>query len=272
MSRAVAAMTAPRDDNGCYWDAIFGSLTDAGRATLWRTYSDTLNGALLAAWLPTDRVARVLKTDAFDEALGEGLYPLLASRAGTVVALDVSVVALERAQARHIGLKPTAGDARCLPFGSGVFDIIVSNSTLDHFRTVDEIAVSLSECHRVLRQGGQLLLTLDNLANPAVALRNALPFGLLNRLGIVPYSVGATCGPRRLERMLQQARFSVMDVGAILHVPRVLGVAASRVLDRHAGPRTRRRFVAFLMAFERLATAPTRFWTGYFVTVRAVKD
>mgnify|MGYP006138370175 CR=1 FL=1 len=40
------------------------------------------------------------------------------------------------------------------------------------------------------------------LINPVVRLRNALPFGLLRRTGLVPYYVGATCGPRRLRDFL----------------------------------------------------------------------
>ena len=84
-------------------------------------------------------------------------------------------------------------------------------STLDHFRSHSEIVTSLRELLRVLRPGGQLLLTLDNPANPLVGLRNALPFGLLHRLRIVPYYVGATCGPRGLRRLLPQVGFEVLE-------------------------------------------------------------
>ena len=75
---------------------------------------------------------------------------------------------------------------RHLPFAQGAFDGIVSNSTLDHFQSLDDLLVSLKELFRVLRPGGQMILTLDNLSNPIILLRNWLPLRLLKRLKIVP--------------------------------------------------------------------------------------
>ncbi len=62
-----------------------------------------------------------------------------------------------------------------LPFPDGAFDRVFSNSTLDHFDSRDDIREALRELARVLHPEGELLLTLDNLANPVVRLRNALP-------------------------------------------------------------------------------------------------
>jgi hypothetical protein len=123
--------------------------------------------------------------------------------------------------------------------------------------------------NRALASGGQLLITMDNLANPVVWLRNALPFRWLNAVGLVPYYVGATGGPRRLRGYLQQAGFEVLETTAILHCPRVLAI----VLARYAEGRkqTQRLFLRFLLAFERLERWPTRYLTGYFVAIRAVK-
>src|SRR5439155_7848743 len=56
--------------------------------------------------------------------------------------------------------------------------------------------------------GGALVVTLDNGANPVVALRNRLPLGALRRLSLVPYAVGATCGPRRFPRLLVETDFA----------------------------------------------------------------
>jgi SAM-dependent methyltransferase len=160
---------------------------------------------------------------------------------------------------------------RWLPFADGTFDFIVSNSTLDHFESPHEIADGLRELHRVLRSGGQLLLTLDNLANPVISLRSILPFRLLNRLNIVPYYVGPTLGPRRLCHNLKQAGLEVLEVGTVMHFPRIFTVAMARILERRAGPETQRRFLRFWMSFEKLSHWPTRFLTGYFLAVRAIK-
>ena len=254
-----------------YWDRISELWQNKGPQELWRLHSNAVNTALLESWLPSDRVEYLLKTDLFDEAFSDGLYPTLTSRAKIVVGMDVSILTLNAAVSRHSDLQATGADVRHLPFAEGSFDTIVSNSTLDHFESAHEIIASLGELHRVLRTGGQLILTLDNLANPLIALRNFLPFRPLNRLGILPYFVGSTFGPRRLHRALHQLGFKITQVSTVMHCPRLFAVAMARMLEKHTGRESQKRFLHFLMAFERLAHLPTRFLTGYFVAVRAIK-
>jgi SAM-dependent methyltransferase len=163
------------------------------------------------------------------------------------------------------------GDVRQLPFAGGTFDVVISNSTLDHFESRKEIVKALRELQRVLCRGGWLLLTMDNPVNPLVAMRNALPFRVLHRLGLVPYPMGATCGPRHLRRILRSEGFEVYETVALLHCPRVLAVAKARRLQQQGTAESRARFLRRLMRWERLARLPTRFLTGYFVGVSARK-
>ena len=252
-----------------YWDAVGRVWKEDHPDSLWRAHSDAVNAALLERWLGDVRVERLLKTDAFDEACSQGLFRLLASRAKSVISIDISTATFIAAQARHPTLRGAVADVRRLPFDDGIFDVIVSNSTLDHFSSLAELEAALGELHRVLRPGGRLFLTLDNPLNPFVALRNALPFAWLNRFGLVPYFVGATCGPGRLRRMLQRAGFEANEVSAVLHCPRSLAVALARMMT--TGSTTSRRFLICLMAFERLARWPTRFLTGYYTAINATK-
>jgi SAM-dependent methyltransferase len=254
-----------------YWDRAPGKSLREHVCALWRAHSDAVNGALLASWWPVDDARLVLKTDLFDEAVAPGLYPSLASRASKVIGIDVSALVVRMARARYHALPAVVTDVRGLPFQGGAFDLVVSNSTLDHFGATHEIVASLLELRRVLRPGGHLLLTLDNRTNPFVALRNVVPFRLLSALGLVPYPVGVTCGARRLGRMLQEAGFDVLRVGTLLHCPRVLAVAAARLLERRAGSQLQARYLRLLMSFERLAHWPTRSLTGHFVAALAVK-
>ena len=254
-----------------YWNTVGSSLQKRPRQTLWRAHSDAVNVGWLAPRLAAQRVGRLLKTDLFDEALTTGLYPLLSVRAHSVFGVDISASTLRAAGGRYVGLHRAQADIRALPFADGAFDGIVSNSTLDHFDSTAGIAAALAELHRVLRSRGQLLLTLDNLANPVVALRNALPLRLLNLLRIVPYGIGATCGPGRLQHFVRQAGFEVLEVGAILHCPRVLVVALARMLEARQAAPLRPPFLRCLMAFERLARWRTRFLTGYFIAIVARK-
>jgi SAM-dependent methyltransferase len=234
-------------------------------------HSDATNTTLFARWLPSEPCATVLKTDLFDEAMGSGLYPLLSARGRRVAAIDVAPTVLAAATARYPALLAVEADVRRMPFAGDTFDVVVSNSTLDHFETHDEILASLRDFHRILRPGGRLLLTMDNLANPAVALRNALPYRLLHRLKLVAYPIGATGGPGRLRRMLNESGFEVLETVALLHCPRALSVALARRCERRGTPQATARFLRTASRWERLARWPTRYLTGYFVGIYARK-
>jgi SAM-dependent methyltransferase len=175
----------------------------------------------------------------------------------------MSDAVVQAALRRYPRLDARRADVRRLPFEDGAFAVVVSNSTLDHFDSVAEIAVALGELHRVLAPGGRLLVTLDNRANPLVALRNALPYGALSRVGLVPYPPGATTGPRGLERLLAEAGFELERLGAVMHVPRMLA--------RALAPLGEKRVLQPLVACERLGRLPTRYVTGQFVAALACR-
>ena len=238
---------------------------------LWRTHSDSVNKALLLRWWPVDGAAHLLKTDLFDEAVNAGLHPLLAARANHIIGMDISFPVAYQARLRYPSFQIIGTDVRCLPFMDKTFDLIVSNSTLDHFESTEEIIMSLRELHRVLRPGKQMILTFDNLANPIVLLRSILSFNFLHRLGIVPYYVGTTLRPSLLGHLLETSGFKVLEVDAIMHCPRVLAVAVARWMQNHTRSKAQGHFLCFLQAFECLSHLPTRFFTGYFVAVRVMK-
>lgn len=254
-----------------YWDTVGVEWERDDPDPLWREHADRVNLALLERWLPREQSGSLLKTDLFDEAVARGLFSLLEARARTVVGMDLSGVTTGIASRRIGSTTCSCADVRALPFASDAFDVIVSDSTLDHFATLDEMAISLRELYRVLRPGGTLLLTLDNLANPVIALRQRLSGRLLKRLDLVPYFVGATCGPSRLRRMVAGAGFRIEEMGAIMHCQRVLAVRLARSFHRRASTRTQERFLRWLMKFEALGRLPTRYLTGHFIAVRATK-
>jgi SAM-dependent methyltransferase len=239
------------------WENALSELPRTRRHLFLRAYGDEVNRLLLERWLPQG-AGRVLKTDLFEEAVGDGLARLLGERFRRVDAIDVSRAVVDEAARRHPELNVACCDVRALPFEDGTFDVVVSTSTLDHFETVAEIGAALRELRRVLAPGGTLIVSLDNLANPLVAVRNALPFRWLNSVGLVPHYVGATCRPRELERLLARAGLDVDATTAIMHVPRVIALAVGRGMDT-------------MLRFERLGGLPSRFLTGQFVAARAAR-
>jgi ubiquinone/menaquinone biosynthesis C-methylase UbiE len=258
-------------DEQQYWDDIAHEWTKNAQDRVWRAHSDAVNTRLCDRWLSGEPVRNLLKTDLFDEAVGEGLWDFLRSRADVVMGMDVSIKTLREARPVRPRTPVTCADVRQLPFASDSFDAVISNSTLDHFHSLTDMAASLKELSRIMRPGGRLVITIDNLANPAIALRNFLPFGWLHRFGVVPYYVGATCGPIRLKRMLEDAGLEVLESMSILHCPRVIGVIMARWLQIYATPNLQARFGNWLMKWECLARFPTRYLTGNFVAIHCLK-
>jgi SAM-dependent methyltransferase len=259
----------PRAARG-YWDGVGDRWVATRPDGLWRQCSDAIH----ARWL--DRVAsglpagRLLKTDLFDEAFGDGLSPWFAKRGYDVVACDLALSTASGATKRQGSVAAAVADVRRLPFTTGAFDCAFSDSTLDHFEARAEIDRALRELFRVLRPGGTLLLTMDNPRNPFVWLRNMHP-AFWRRVGLVPYMVGATCSARRLDAMLAAAGFAVQTTETIMHSPRVLLVPVCRRIGRRGPHRPGARWLDWLLRFEHLGRLPSWQLTGHFLAVVARK-
>jgi SAM-dependent methyltransferase len=254
-----------------YWDRVVDTWHEQSRDAVWRAHSDAVNGALLSRWLPPRHLRHVLKTDLFDEAVAEGLYPVLQRGAQQVTGIDISARVVDAARTRYPLLKAITADVLRLPFNDGEFQAVISFSTLDHFDSADQISSALCELHRVLSPGGTLVITLDNGSNPAVALRNRLPYPLLRRLRLVLYENGVTYTPSRFVALLRSCHFEVGDLAFSIHSPRVVAVLMARVVERSANPLMRSRFLRWLATGERLGRWPSRALTGYFIAALATK-
>lgn len=104
----------------------------------------------------------VVKKDILDVACGTGYGAnCLASAALFVVGLDISNAALSEG-AEHFA-RPNLGfvcaDAHALPFAQSSFDAVVSIETIEHLPRPREF---LTECARVLRPAGTLVLSTPN--------------------------------------------------------------------------------------------------------------
>jgi SAM-dependent methyltransferase len=254
------------------WGEVLESWEATPAHALWRAHSDAVNLALLRRWLPDGPLGRVLKTDLFDEAVGSGLAGELESRAEVVVGVDLAAPVVEAAVAARPGLEGRVADVRRLPFEAASFDLVVSNSTLDHFHSVGEIVNALEELARVTRPGGRLVITLDNRENPIVALRTSRAFApLFRRLGLVPYELGVTCGHRRLSRLIEGAGFEVRATEAIMHCPPQVTASLSARFSSGRPPAGTANHLRRVLRFEALGRWPTRYLTAHFVAAFGVR-
>jgi SAM-dependent methyltransferase len=253
------------------WDEYGAQWVSERPHQLWRKHSDAVNSALIRQWLPVTGMRRVLKTDLFDEAVSDGVCEAIAERTPEIVGLDVSAAVLAEAGKKSAALSPAGADVRSLPFRSHSFDAVVSLSTLDHFDSSADVMDALRELHRVLVPGGTLILTLDNLANPVIALRNALPYRVTHAAGLVPYPVGRTFRPQHTRDLVIEASFEVVEQTAVMHAPRVLAVPLMYAVNRNGNGAAAAVLSKAAMWFERLRPLPSRFITGHFVAIKAVK-
>jgi demethylmenaquinone methyltransferase/2-methoxy-6-polyprenyl-1,4-benzoquinol methylase len=147
--RALFATIAPRYD-------FITRFLSYGRDRYWKRRSIEL-----AAISPDDRV--------LDLACGTGdvLFEA-AQRSQHVVGVDVTLRMLQQAQRRAVKARPTdavgrplagrrdfiAGDMLALPFGRSSFEVITTGYGL---RNVPDLALAISEIHRVLKPGGRFV-------------------------------------------------------------------------------------------------------------------
>jgi SAM-dependent methyltransferase len=238
-----------------------------------KTYID-----LITRWTKLTAGQRILKTDLFAEAFGvEQFFFDIVPAKSDVVGIDVSIeiVAEARSQALERGLDTGSYlccDVKKLPLRDSSVDLIISDSTLDHFPTEAEIITALAELGRVLKGGGTLILTIDNKSNLTYP-----PYCLVRlwmKLGLAPYFIGRTLSLSHLRRALTEIGLSIEENTAILHYPHPDGLVrwlerSLRSLSRGRLDNTIRKWLAGL---NRLEGSKIKYLTGRYVAIKAVKQ
>src|SRR5215467_1077364 len=259
-------------DPSAYWDRISDQL--AGHY-----YHDAVIGQikraahlrLIARWCDDLRSKVVLKTDLFEEAHGSDQFLFELPKDSVRLGVDISPAIARRAseRGRAASSRPPgclAADVLSLPFRANAFDVIVSNSTLDHFPDPRHIDEALAELYRVLKPGGTLVVTLDNPQSLSMLV------GAFKRmLRPDPFFLGPTLSRRRLAAALGKIGYEVRDTTAILHGLENHLSAAMEAAQRVGGSRLCRVIGTALRHLEKLEAVPTRYLTGAFVAARAVK-
>jgi len=228
---------------------------------------------LVKQWFPPDRSGYALKTDLFEEAVSS--HHLLPDLGPRPLGIDTSPIvvgaARERLRKRGVASCLIIGDLRQLPLRPSSVEQILSGSSLDHFVSKTDIAKSLEELARVMTNGGVLVITFDNPHNPAIWVRNHVPFLWLHRLGLVPYYVGATYKREEARHQLEAIGLTVTNTTAVAHSPRVLAIALTGLAERFGWTWLGLLVSSCLDRFDILESWPTRYITGYYLAFRAEK-
>lgn len=252
------------------WDSMASEDITGLSLPVWRRFCDQLHVRMLREWTGGAHFAAAFKTDLFDEVVGTGLVDWLRSVSDRVEGVDVAAGIVEQALRRHPELRARQADVRHLAeHPSESFDLVVSNSTLDHFDNQRDLAVALAELSRILVPGGLLFLTLDNPRNPVVGLRNRLASRWTAPGPLIPYFMGSTVPLSGLIPLVTAAGLHVERTGYLMHVPRVLFLHASRWFSPDSRPG--QTLLRFMQGCELLDHLPTRAWTGHFSVVLARK-
>ncbi len=145
---------------------------------------------------------------------GEGYgAAMLARTAARVVALDYDRPTIAHVARRYLQLNPVRGNLATLPLRSGTVDVVATLQVIEHL--LDQPGF-LTECSRVLRPGGRLLLSTPN----------RLTFSPGRDTLLNPFHT-RELAPPELDSLLQQAGFGVQQRAGLHHGPRLRDLDAA---------------------------------------------
>ena len=142
-------------------------VTDAGDGGLPLTGERTVPGvAVENYWFRRHEVvyARLAQLcagrDVLEAGCGEGYgADLIASVARTVIAVDYDAAAVAHVRNRYPRVQVLAGNLASLPLGDSAVDVVVNFQVIEHLWDQPQF---ITECLRVLRPGGLLLISTPN--------------------------------------------------------------------------------------------------------------
>lgn len=222
---------------------------------------------LVARWTRGLNVSVFLKTDLFEEANGldDILFDLFPGKS-KALGMDLEPATVARAKRRcpDRSTRFLCCDVRWPALPPRSVDLIVSTSTLDHLDNAEQFRSSLAALAGLLRGGGLLVVTMDNLENPLYR-----PLRWASRRGWVPFRLGYTVTMRQLNRALEELGLEVAGNAWLLHNPRVISTVLCLALRRLLGRRADAPVRFLLATFSLLGRLPTRRWTACFVAACA---
>ncbi len=226
---------------------------------------------LINSWGRDKLDKKILKTDLYEESLGHDDFLFdLAKNNENVYGMDISseMVDMAKERAKKLGVNPNlvVQDARKMTFDDDTFDLIISNSTFDHFPEIDE---AISECGRVLKTGGVLIMTIHNKNNLLLYLLCKI-MKFFNKYH--SFYIEGVYSLREIRALVKQAGLGVTDSTAILHVPPVFPTLIN-VVYRSNFNIFKKSIVLLIKIFEIWGRQKIflNYLTGYLLAVKVIK-
>ncbi len=208
--------STPNSSYRSFWDGTGESFPAFHGAPSTKYYFEC-ERTLFESFFPGMEGKKIFKSDLWDEAKNTRILKWAADRGAEVYGLDISYPIVKDTQDlfRRSSLKCgiIVSDLRQIAFDDESFDYIYSMGTIEHFK---EYRQALGEIYRVLKKGGRAIIGVPNKWDPFL---RPVMVTFLNWLNLYGYGYEKSFSMRRLERMLQDVGFEILERSGILFMP-----------------------------------------------------
>jgi SAM-dependent methyltransferase len=258
-----------RFSNASYWDSVSDQIQGPLLQEDVAAYYRDEHLALMRDWIGDFHAKKILKTDLYEEAIGDYGFLFSSPEDGVhFFGMDISPKIASRAKKRSAALshisfpQAVVSDVRSCSFKDSVFDAAISNSTLDHL-SFQDAGIALAELRRIIKSGGVLILTLDNRHNPFFLM------GYLAQkfLGVGRFYLDRCYTLAEAKHLAEESGFVVEATMPLVHIYPPL-TRIFFILEKMRLPCARRLIRSLIRFLSRLGSRQTRFLTSWFIAIK----
>lgn len=247
-----------------YWDETVRKMRESHLEFKIARYKAKVHLNLIKKWTGDLKDKRILKTDLFKEYFKRDSF-FYKMNASEKFGLDICKEITSKVNKRGNEFRLSVADVHKLPFGDEKFDLIISNSTLDHIKR-KWVPKSLKEMKRILKPNGQIILTIDNRENPLYM--SGLFIG--QKLNILPFYQERCYSRKEIEEFFEKENVKIKDMDAIFHtIPPLSHLAC--FLEKHNFPLAEFISKKIVRASKKIKNKNTKFITGRLLSFKIEK-
>lgn len=237
------------------WDDVSRRMKKSHLESNFAAYKSDEYLRIISKWCGSLAGKKVLKTDLFEECYEVDRFSDKLG-CGNVYGIDVSKGMATNAKRKNRALMLVAADIRRIPFKDRTFDIIISNSTLDHLKLKD-VRPAVKELRRVLKDDGTLVLTIDNKYNPVYSA--GLWAG--NRLKFFYFPQERCYTSGEIRGIVGSEKMEIVDEEAIFNIIPPMDMLLA-IVERHDKKLSSGISKRIVRISKRIKSKPLRYITG----------